>query len=85
MGPEAKFIGLPVVKYVAKVPPTAGWTMLVAGGLNVMVVGVPVTVKESPPKAAKKPLMESACATEATLLKARAKSVRRRVLIWGFS
>jgi hypothetical protein len=82
MGPGAKVIGLPVVKNVPKVvPPIVGWTVEVAGGLNVM---VPVVgegkVKESPPKAPKKPVMESACAT-AALLMARAKSIKRRFII----
>jgi hypothetical protein len=78
MGPEAKVIGLPSVKYVMKVPPIAPATAEVPGA-NVRVRGG-VAVKESVPVAEKKPLMESACAT-ATLLMARAKSIKRRFII----
>jgi hypothetical protein len=82
MGPEAKLSGLPAVKYRPKVPPIAGSTVEVPGAK----VRVPPggKVKESFPKAPKKPVMESACAT-ATLLVARTKSMRRRFIIEGFS
>jgi hypothetical protein len=72
-----KVIGLPPVKYVRKVPPIvppSTWDVL---GVNVMVVGLPEIVKESPPVAAKKPLMESARAT-AMVPKARTESMKRR-------
>ena len=72
MVPVAKVIGLPSVKYVAKVPPiaepSATWEV---PGLKVRINGA-VAVKESLPVAEKNPVMESARAT-ATLLKARAK------------
>jgi hypothetical protein len=77
MGPEAKVIGLPSVKYVAKVPPIAPATEEVPGA-NVRVRGG-VEVKESVPIAEKNPVMGTACAT-ATLL-ARAESIRRRFII----
>jgi hypothetical protein len=80
MAPGVKVIGLPSVKYRAKVPPIAPATAALFGGANVMVVGLPVVVKESVPVAEKKPLMESARAT-ATLLTARADSTRRRFMI----
>jgi hypothetical protein len=76
MGPEAKMIGLPVVKYVAKVPPMDGCTEEVPGA-NVMVLGLPVSVKESLPKAPKKPLMESACAIAVELTAKAAKRATR--------
>ncbi len=73
MGPEAKVIGLPSVKYVAKVPPieepNATWEV---PGAKVRVKGA-AAVKESLPVAEKKPVMESAWAT-ATLHKAKASS-----------
>ena len=79
MGPEAKVIGLPSVKYVAKVPPIDPATWEVPGE-NVMVMGDPVVVKESVPVAEKKPLMESAWAT-AAVLTAKAVSTSRRLSI----
>jgi hypothetical protein len=82
MGPEAKVIGLPSVKYVAKVPPIAPATTEVPGA-NVRVRGG-VAVKESDPVAEKNPVMGTACAT-ATLLIARAESTRRRFIMGGFS
>jgi hypothetical protein len=73
MEPTAKVIELPSVKYVPKVPPiaepNATWEV---PGAKVRVRGA-VVVKESLPVAEKKPLMESARATE-TLPKAKAES-----------
>src|ERR1700729_2119899 len=83
MGPEAKVSGLPAVKYVANVPPIDGWTEEVFGSKVMVPVVGDGNVKESLPKAPKKPVMESACAT-ATLLTARTESIRKR-LIMGFS
>ena len=78
MGPEAKLSGLPAVKYRAKVPPIDGSTVEVPGAK----VRVPPggTVNESFPKAPKKPVMESACATAAQLI-AKAVTTTMRLSI----
>jgi hypothetical protein len=82
MGPEAKVIGLPSVKYVAKVPPivepNATWAV---PGAKVRVRGA-VEVKESLPVAEKNPVMESARAT-ATLPIAKAERTMTRLSIYG--
>jgi hypothetical protein len=80
MGPAAKLIALPSVKYVMKVPPIAPATEEVPGA-NVRVRGG-VAVKESVPIAEKKPLIGVAWAT-ATLLIARAENIRSRFIMGG--
>jgi hypothetical protein len=74
MGPVANVIGLPSVKYVAKVPPIAPATTEVPGA-NVR----DELVKESVPVAEKNPLMESAWATAALLTARAATSTARRL------
>ena|SRR5438874_11639636 len=78
MGPVAKVIGLPSVKYEAKVPPIAPATTEFWGGANVRVEAV----KESVPVAEKNPLIESAWAT-AALLTAKAANKTRRLSMVG--
>jgi hypothetical protein len=75
MGPEAKVIGLPSVKYVAKVPPIAPATEEVPGA-NVRVRGG-VAVKESVPLAEKKPLIGVAWAMAAELTVKAVKTTMR--------
>jgi hypothetical protein len=82
MGPGAKLSGLPAVKYRANVPPIDGSTVEVPGAKVMVPPGG--KVNESFPKAPKKPVMESACATAAELV-ARTKSIRRRFIIEMFS
>jgi hypothetical protein len=75
MGPEAKVIGLPSVKYVAKVPPIDPATTEVPGA-NVRVRGG-VAVKESDPVAEKNPLMGTAWAMAAELTVKAVKTTMR--------
>jgi hypothetical protein len=75
MGPAAKVMGLPSVRYVAKVPPMAPATTEFWGGAKVRVE----VVKESVPVAEKNPLMESAWATAALLTAKAAASTARRL------
>jgi hypothetical protein len=80
MVPEAKVIGLPSVKYVAKVPPIA--PPITEPGSNVR-VRAGVVVKISPPldeSLEKKPVMESARAAAVVLIAKAATMIQRFII-----